>query len=152
MKSKFEQDEEDFVWNWLKLKIRQYIYIGNEEGINGIIPSTSSIGWYGVFGSVIFCLTGLFASISPRFASSHFTPFLLLNTIRKQQIIKFHMMEQFNETYAKSSWTTIFKWKWRSRNLHYKKIWQCKGINLKAGVDDCYLIIPLLHLKPRSDK
>lgn len=42
-------------------------------------PSSSIMGWYGVFGSVIFCLTGLFASISPRLASFHLTrPLLLL--------------------------------------------------------------------------
>ena len=31
------------------------------------------MGWYGVFGSVIFCLTGLFASISAKLSSFHFT-------------------------------------------------------------------------------
>lgn len=38
------------------------------------LPSSSiKRRWYGVFGSVIFCLTGLFASISSRLASFHLT-------------------------------------------------------------------------------
>jgi hypothetical protein len=37
------------------------------------LPSAPITGGYGVLGSSIFCLVGLFASISARLASSHLT-------------------------------------------------------------------------------
>jgi len=49
---------------------------------------SSIIGWYGVLGSVIFCLPGLFPSISPMLASSHLTRPLQCDTEREIHFIK----------------------------------------------------------------
>ena len=71
------------------------------------LPSSSIIGWYGVFGSVIFCLIGLFLSISPKFTSSQLTrPFFLIwtNTSSKRYILRLKQ-----EQMPSCTWMSLFQ-------------------------------------------
>ena len=86
------------------------------------ILSSSIIGWYGVLGSVIFCLTGLFASISPILSSFHLTRPLQCENKGKTHSIEIHQFtseEQVShyDIQYKMIWSIQLSIKWKKNSF-----------------------------------